>query len=109
MNAPPPPAQQQPSVPSATAQVASGVGAVWGLLMILPIVFLFIFHLGAGYLSYQKYGNIGWALLNFFFAYFYYPYYAFFLASAPAESPMAPAMGSSFVGGLRKLFKGRKH
>ena len=111
MNAPPPPVQQQqPSVPSATAQVASGVGAVWGILMILPIVFLFVFHLGAGYLSYQKYGNIGWALLNFFFAYFYYPYYAFFLASAPAETPMmAPALGTSLVGGLRKLFKGRKH
>lgn len=79
--------------------------------MILPIIFLFLFHLGAGYLSFQKYGNIGWAILNFFFAYFYYPYYAFFLASAPAETvaPAAPAIGPAIMGGLRKLFKGRKH
>lgn len=99
MNAPPP--QQQSSVPAATAQVSSGFGAVWGLLAIFPIIFLFLFHLGAGYLSYQKYGNIGWAVLNFFFAYFYYPYYAFFLAGAPAETP---AVGSTMMGGFAKLF-----
>lgn len=103
MNAPPPPPQaQQPTV---TTQVSSGVGAVWGMLMILPIVFLFLFHLGAGYLSYQKYGNIGWAILNFFFAYFYYPYYAFFLAKAPVETPVIP---TTMMGGLRKLFGARR-
>lgn len=103
MNAPPPPPQTQQ--PTATVQVSSGVGAIWGIVMILPILFLFLFHLGAGYLSYQKYGNIGWAILNFFFAYFYYPYYAFFLANAPAPAPAAP---TTMMGGLRKLLGSRR-
>jgi hypothetical protein len=47
---------------------------------IFSIIFFLAFHIGAGYLSYQKYGSIMWAILDFIFAYFYYPYYAFFLA-----------------------------
>ncbi len=105
MNAPaPPPAQQKPAAEGTTVTLSGGFGAIWGALMILPILFLFLFHLGAGYLSYQKYGNIGWAILNFFFAYFYYPYYAFFLANAPSEVSSTTTM----MGGLRKLFKGRR-
>lgn len=108
MSAPPPVQQQQaqPSTSTATAQATSGVGVVWGIIILLPIVFLFMFHLGAGYLSYQKYGQIGWAILDFFFAYFYYPYYAFFLSGCPVEQSILP----SLMGGVRRMFKGgRKH
>lgn len=54
-------------------------------IAIIPALFALVFHLGAAYLSYKKYGSAGWAVLNFFFAVFYYPYYAFFLADKPAE------------------------
>jgi len=47
---------------------------------IFSLVFFLVFHIGAGYLSYQKYGSFLWAVLDFIFPYFYYPYYAFFLA-----------------------------
>jgi hypothetical protein len=47
---------------------------------IFSLIFFLAFHIGAGYLSYQKYGSMMWAVLDFIFAYFYYPYYAFFLA-----------------------------
>jgi hypothetical protein len=68
--------------------------------MIFGIIFAFVWHLGAASLSYAKYGSIGWAILDFFFATFYYPFYAFFL-----NTP-APSMG--MMGGRRlrlpKLF-----
>jgi hypothetical protein len=51
-------------------------------------LFALIFAVGAAYLSYKTFGSIPWAVLNFFFPYFYYPYYAFFLASAPAPQPV---------------------
>jgi hypothetical protein len=66
-----------------------------GLLIIFPIVFAILFHFGAAYLSYQKYGSILWSILDFIFAVFYYPFYAFFLAKDPG-----PSMG--MVGGRRR-------
>jgi hypothetical protein len=55
--------------------------------MIISFVFIFVWHLGAASLSYAKYGSIGWAILDFFFATMYYPFYAFFL-NTPAAAPM---------------------
>lgn len=80
---------------AATAPAATGFFALWGLLLVIPILFMFVFHLGAGYLSYQKYGSFLWAFVDFIFAYFYYPYYAFFLAT-PAPAP-------SMFGGKRSV------
>jgi hypothetical protein len=86
--------------PSADATKAMGMmGAFSGIFFILPLLFLIVFHTGAGYLSYQKNGSAGWAFLSFLFAYFYYPYYAF--TSAPA----APA---TMMGGIRKLLGHRR-
>jgi hypothetical protein len=62
---------------------AAGFWAILGgaaFVGIFSIIFFLAFHIGAGYLSYQKYGSMMWAILDFIFAYFYYPYYAFFLA-----------------------------
>jgi hypothetical protein len=63
--------------------------------MILSFIFIFVWHLGAASLSYAKYGSIGWAILDFFFATVYYPFYAFFL-----NTPTAPPM----MGGRRRKF-----
>lgn len=75
-----------PATATATAAV-TGFGAIWAFLLILPVLFMIAFHVGAGYLSYQKFGSLPWAFVDFLFAYFYYPYYAFYL-SAPAPAPV---------------------
>ena len=72
------------SVAKTDSSTASGLGIV---SMVFTIVFLFVWHLGAASLSYAKYGSIGWAILDFFFASFYYPFYAFFL-NTPAPTGM---------------------
>lgn len=107
--APPPPQDPREKVPSATATLiapATGFGAILGGLAVLPIIFLIVFHAGAGYLSYQKFGNMGWAFLDFLFAYFYYPYYAFFLANAPASMEASPI--NTMMGGMMKLMGARR-
>lgn len=106
---PPPPPQQKPNeVPQAQTTLVFPNLFTSGLAMI-PLLFLIAFHVGAGYLSYQKYGNLGWASLDFLFPYFYYPYYAFFLAKEPAPTAsVLPAMvgGKKGLNGLlKKLFK----
>ena len=58
---------------------------------VIGIILAFLWSFGAARLSYLKYGSIGWAILDFFFASFYYPFYAFFLAEGPA--PSVPMMG----------------
>lgn len=45
-------------------------------IFIMPML---IFNFGAAKLSYDKYGSIGYSILDFIFSTFYYPYYAFFL------------------------------
>ncbi len=60
-------------------------------IAIIPLIFTIVFHAGAAYLSYQRNQSMGWAVLSFFFAVFYYPYYAFTQAGTPAPAPAAPA------------------
>jgi hypothetical protein len=98
MNVPQTPNAETPPAAAATAAPASGWGLVLGGFALIPIMLLIAFHVGAGYLSYQKYGSFLWALLDVIFAYFYYPYYAFFLAKDPG-----PSMG--MVGGRKSLAK----
>lgn len=57
---------------------------IWSIA-IIPALFALFFHLGAAYLSYQKYQSVGWAVLDFFFAVFYYPFFAFFLSTKAPE------------------------
>jgi len=96
------PANANPSAASGSAtksdsSTAAGLGIV---SLIFTIIFFFVWHLGAASLSYAKYGSIGWAILDFFFATFYYPFYAFFLNT--------PAQPTGMMGGRRirlpKLF-----
>ena len=91
--------------PAETATLStSGFGAIFGALVFIPIILLLFFHLGAGYLSYQKYGSMLWAIVDFIFAYFYYPYYSFFLSG----SSMEPTPVNTMLGGFKKLFGGRR-
>ena len=101
MNVPPPPPPKDTTPQANATLVVPGAGVVASTVMLIPLLILFVFHLGAAYLSYQKYGSIGWAFFNFFFAYFYYPYYAFFLAREPAPSALPMMMG----GGMKGLSK----
>jgi hypothetical protein len=92
-----------PQVQATFAAPLTGLTAMSSAVLIIPIVFFIAFHVGAGYLSYQKYGSMAWAFLDFLFAYFYYPYYAFFLAKEPAPTPMMPAMIGGRKGLVHKL------
>ena len=48
---------------------------------VFAIIFFIAFSYGAAKLSFDKYRSVGWAILDFFFSSFYYPYYAIFLNS----------------------------
>ena len=75
--------------PAATSTVSSVFGGFEVLFGVMFFLFLLLGpSLAAAKLSYDKYQSIGWAFLDFFFAVFYIPYYAFFL-----NSPSSPAMG----------------
>ena len=62
--------------------------------IVIGIIWMFVWNLGAAQLSYAKYGSVGWAILDFFFAAFYYPFYAFFLNTPTAT-----------MGGRRRAMK----
>jgi hypothetical protein len=72
------------------------------LMLIFSILFAIFFSLGASLLSYRKFQSFGWAFLNFWFPYFYYPYYAFFINEAPAPSTGILGMTG---GGIKKIMK----
>lgn len=96
-----PPPKPEPAAKKKELTTEEIVGIVFGAL------FLFIFNLGAAYLSYSKYQSIGWAAVDFVFAVFYYPAYAFFLnGTSAAASPMAavaPAMSPMYGGGKKAM------
>ena len=81
------------------AKDAKAVAGIFGLFAgigLFYLIFFLIFHIGAGYLSYQKYGSMLWAVLDFLFPYFYYPYYAFFLAKdMPPQTMLGGRKGLS--------------
>lgn len=70
------------------------------LMLIFSILFAIFFSLGAALLSYRKFQSFGWAFLNFWFPYFYYPYYAFFINEAPPPSTGILGMTG---GGMKKM------
>lgn len=74
-----------------------------GAYSLFLFVYMLFFHVGAGVLSYRKYGSMGWAVIAGIFAYVYYPYYAF-TATSPAEAAPAPLIG----GMLKAAFKNGK-
>jgi len=76
----------------------------WGLI---PLAFAIFFSGGAAYLSYQRNQSAALAILAFFFATLYYPYYAFTTTSTPAVSPASTLMSAGRR--VAKYFAGKKH
>jgi len=85
----------------ATATVNPLVMAYGTLMVVFSVLFAVFFSLGAAFLSYRKFQSLGWAFLDFWFPYFYYPYYAFFLNEAPAPTGILGMTG----GGMKKIMK----
>jgi hypothetical protein len=86
----------------ATATLNPIMMAYGTLMLIFSILFAIFFSLGASLLSYRKFQSFGWAFLNFWFPYFYYPYYAFFINEAPPPSTGILGMTG---GGIKKIMK----
>jgi hypothetical protein len=81
-----PPSQPQTTTDQQQNQAATGVALAFASLSgIASLLFYVVFSYGAAKLSYDKFGSMGWAILDFIFAAFYYPYYAIFL-SGPSGS-----------------------
>jgi hypothetical protein len=85
----------------ATATVNPLVMAYGTLMVVFSVLFALFFSLGAALLSYRKFQSLGWAFLDFWFPYFYYPYYAFFINEAPPPSTSILGM----TGGMKKVMK----
>jgi hypothetical protein len=97
-----PPTAKEPVAVSTT-----GMNVVGGFMIvgtILASIFTLLFHYGAARLSYMKYQSVGWAIVNFFFALFYYPFYALVLAE-PVAAPTSMFGGSKALKGLMKMFR----
>lgn len=80
------------------------------VLGVLVFLYFLAFHLGAAVLSYQKFGSFLWAILDFFFPYFYYPYYAFVAGKQEVAAPTeaAPMAGGAIRRLMRRLVPVRR-
>ncbi len=91
--------ESAPPAPAPPVQTSGGFFSVLaggGLFTgIVTFIFTILFGLGASRLSYVKYGSVFWAVIDFFFASLYYPYYALVLN----EPCVAPGM---MMGGRRR-------
>lgn len=76
-----------PSVSMPSLSLGSFASGGWAILvLIISLLPAFFFCYGAAKLSFAKYGSYGWSILDFFFAGFYYPFYAWFLNTPPAPT-----------------------
>ena len=89
-----------------------GVAVMDAIMVLIPAIFTLVFHAGAAYMSYQRNQSIGWAILHFFLAVFYYPYAAFTQgsSSSPVEESgsILPPVVQSAGKRLKKLLTKRK-
>jgi len=100
MNAPPVtnPAAAEKKTPVEVPSVEFGT-ATMAVSAIISLLFTLVFLSGAAYLSYQRNQSFLWAVLHFFFAAFYYPYYAF---TQPSPLPVETSMPFVQTAGRRK-------
>ena len=89
--------QTAPKVEVVEEQVTPGGGVTTtvAVMALIPTIFALIFHAGAAYMSYQRNQSIGWAILHFFLAVFYYPYAAF--TSGSSSTPATSTESSSSI------------
>lgn len=93
----------------ATATMSPLVMAYGTLTVVFSVLFALFFSLGAALLSYRKFQSFGWAFLDFWFPYFYYPYYAFFINEPPAPSTGILGMTGGGMKKIMKLFTAKRH
>ena len=87
-SSPPNPPAADANTGPANAPSTKSTGSPWAIAsLVIGILFTLMWHAGAASLSYSKYGSVGWAILDFFFATLYYPYYALVL-NTPAPTMM---------------------
>ena len=97
--------EEEKQLGSALARFAGASFALVVLVVIFLIIYVISFHVGAAMLSYHKYGSFFWAIVNFVFAWVYYPFYAFFLDT---NTPPVAAPTETMVGGVVKMLGGRR-
>ena len=93
---PAPSNDSQQKTPDASSAVSSAtVGVTVGSMMSisLGVIVHLIFSYGAAKLSYDMFGSVGWAVLDFIFSWIYYPYYALFL-NKPTGPPALGIVGA---------------
>lgn len=100
--------EEEKQLSSALGKFAGASLALTILVVIFLIIYVISFHVGAAMLSYHKYGSFFWAIVNFVFAWFYYPFYAFFLDTNTPPVATAPTTTETMVGGVIKMFGGRR-
>jgi hypothetical protein len=80
-----PPKKEEPKKaadPKTEKEMEPVMMALVSISAILSGLFYLVFSYGAAKLSYDRFQNMGWAVLNFLFPMFYYPYHALFLSGA---------------------------
>lgn len=101
---PPSPDSNTGPANSVTTSTDSTLTSGWAIAgAVIGVLVAFLWSFGAASLSYAKYGSIGWAILDFFFATLYYPFYALVL-NTPSPSVSSPMMGGRSLRWLRKMF-----
>ena len=85
------PKEQQPQQQASSGMTAGAIASI-----VISVIIGFLAYYGAAKLSYDRYGSVGWAILAFIFAPFYYPYYAYFVSTP---------VSSSIFGGRRLMRK----
>lgn len=88
--------------PSWSTDLKSSLDSVQGPAGLAVYIWLLVFHIGAGLLSYRRYGSPGWAVLAALFASLYYPYFVFVLDAPAAEPVTAPLIGGTLL--MKKIF-----
>jgi hypothetical protein len=64
-------------------------------MLVINVLLALVYCYGAARLSYNTFGSMGWAVVAFFLAPLYYPYYAIFVSQpAPPPSIMSDMFGA---------------
>jgi uncharacterized RDD family membrane protein YckC len=73
-------------------------------MIVINVLLAVIYCYGAARLSYNTFGSMGWAVVAFFLAPLYYPYYAIFVSqAAPPPSPLSAV--TDMLGARRRRHK----
>lgn len=74
-------------------------------MIVINVLLAVIYCYGAARLSYNTFGSMGWAVVAFFLAPLYYPYYAIFVSQSAAPIPAPIPTVPEMLGGRRRRHK----